>query len=244
MQGSVGIWQFRRDIPGKIGIFPRHATDGSQVRWFTVEPFCVSHTACAWEEVDADDGQPIVVVVTNNIGHESFSPTFPLETPVDPDANLHEYRFHIGSGRVSERALCGSAQIFQQRTRPGASRSLVEGRVLSMQPCWIMRSPITPLSYLVPTNSICLEVNARRSFGATIATEVSLCLRRVPTRARRTTGMCWFWLIMPHSAARNFGYLMPCALGAQRWCSGSHYCLPQANRTHGNAWPMVGAVRS
>ena len=105
MQGSGGIWQFRRDIPGKIGIFPRHATDGSQVRWFNVEPFCVSHTACAWEEVDADDGQPIVVVVTNNIGHESFSPTFPLETPVDPDANLHEYRFHIGSGRVSERAL-------------------------------------------------------------------------------------------------------------------------------------------
>ena len=100
-----GIWQFRRAIPGRIGIFPRHATDHTQVQWFDVDPYCVSHTACAWEETDTGSGHPIVVIITNNIGHESFSPTFPAETPKDPDANLHEYRFHLGSGRVEEKAL-------------------------------------------------------------------------------------------------------------------------------------------
>ena len=61
-----GIWRFRRDIPGRIGIFPRHATESTQVQWFEVEPYCVSHTACAWEETDAGDGNPVVIIVTNN----------------------------------------------------------------------------------------------------------------------------------------------------------------------------------
>ena len=103
--GSSGIWQFLRDIPGRIGIFPRHATHHTSVQWFDVEPYCVSHTACAWEETDTDGKNTIVVIITNNIGHESFSPTFPTETPCDPDANLHEYRFHLKSGHVEERAL-------------------------------------------------------------------------------------------------------------------------------------------
>lgn len=99
------IWKFQRDIPGRIGVFPRYAKDKSEVRWFEVDPFCVSHTACAWEEDDDETGHPIIVIVTNNIGHESFSPTFPKETPRDPDANLHMYRINLGNGTVEETGL-------------------------------------------------------------------------------------------------------------------------------------------
>ena len=99
------IWKFRRDIPGRIGIFPRYARNKSEVQWFDVDPFCVSHTACAWEEEEDKTGHTVIVIVTNNIGHESFAPEFPKNTPRDPDANLHMYRVNLGTGTVEERAL-------------------------------------------------------------------------------------------------------------------------------------------
>ena len=97
--GKNGVWKFDRDRPGRIGVFPRDATAASQVKWFEVAPFCVSHTACCWE--DPRDGD-VIVVVTNNIGHESFSAKFPAETPQDPDANLHMYRLRWSTGVVEE----------------------------------------------------------------------------------------------------------------------------------------------
>ena len=92
-------WEFLRDVPGRIGVFPRHATSEEDVTWFDVAPYCVSHTALAY-----DDGDE-VVVVTNNIGSESFRPEFPSETPRDPDANLHLYRLNPRTGAATEEVL-------------------------------------------------------------------------------------------------------------------------------------------
>jgi carotenoid cleavage dioxygenase-like enzyme len=98
---SNGVWTYRRDIPGRIGYFPRHATSQEDVQWVNVEPYAVSHTAACFE----DDEDGCLVIVTNNIGEESFSPKFPKETPLDPDANLHMYRINTANGIVRESVL-------------------------------------------------------------------------------------------------------------------------------------------
>jgi carotenoid cleavage dioxygenase-like enzyme len=101
-KGAISMWQFLRNIPGRIGVFPRHATSQAQVVWFDVAPFCLSHTVNAYE--DPLDGD-VVVIVSNNIGHEGFSPTFPLDqAPQDPDANLHRWRLNVATGEVLEDA--------------------------------------------------------------------------------------------------------------------------------------------
>jgi carotenoid cleavage dioxygenase len=95
----LDMWEFNRNIPGRIGVFPRYAKSQEEVMWFDVEPFCVSHTANAWEE-----GNEVVIVV-NCIGYEGFKPKFPKETPVDPDANLREYRLNLKTGESKETCL-------------------------------------------------------------------------------------------------------------------------------------------
>jgi carotenoid 9,10(9',10')-cleavage dioxygenase 1 len=96
-----GMWEFKNKNNGRIGIFPRHAKSEEEVVWFDVQPFCVSHTVNAYEE---DHGN-VIVLICNNIGHEGFQPKFPLETPQDPLANLHEWRFYLNTKHVEERAL-------------------------------------------------------------------------------------------------------------------------------------------
>lgn len=96
IMAGKGAWDFRRDIPGRIGVFPRHAKSNAEVKWFDVKPFCVSHTINAF-----DDGDEIVVIC-NNIGFEEFKPGFSVETPQDPDANLHEWRLNVRTGLVKE----------------------------------------------------------------------------------------------------------------------------------------------
>ena len=98
-ESSGHVWNFDRDTPGRIGVFPREATLSSQVRWFNVAPFCVSHTCCCFQEPTDPD---VIVIVSNNIGNESFSPLFPAVTPLDPDANLHMYRLRWSTGTVEE----------------------------------------------------------------------------------------------------------------------------------------------
>ncbi len=98
-QPGKDMWEFRRDIPGRIGVFPRYATDESSVKWFEVPPYCVSHTANAYEEGNE------VVIVANCIGFESFKPKFPRETPTDPDAKLREWRLNLQTGEVKEQSL-------------------------------------------------------------------------------------------------------------------------------------------
>ncbi len=95
----ASMWTFRRDMPGRIGVFPRHSNDQSQVTWFEVEPFCVSHTVNAYE-----DGEE-VVVVANCIGFEGFECTFSDETPQDDDACLREWRLNMRTGVATDTIL-------------------------------------------------------------------------------------------------------------------------------------------
>ena len=97
---TPSVWTYRRDIPGRIGFFPRHATSQEEVVWCDVLPFAVSHTAACYDD---DDGS--LVIVTNNIGNESFSPRFPTETPVDEDACLNMYRIDPINHTVVETVL-------------------------------------------------------------------------------------------------------------------------------------------
>ena len=117
------MWEFRRDVPGRIGIFPRHAQDESEVEWFDVEPFCVSHVVNAWEEevMVAEGEEPVVevVIVANNIGYESFNPQFPAETPRDPDANLHKWRLRLArkTNRKETAAAAAAQESVLRRVR-------------------------------------------------------------------------------------------------------------------------------
>ena len=102
----ASMWTFRREIPGRIGVFPRHSTDQSQVTWFEVEPFCVSHTVNAYE-----DGEE-VVVIANCIGFEGFKCTFSDETPQDHDACLREWRLNMRTGLPPTRYCGGCGATF------------------------------------------------------------------------------------------------------------------------------------
>ena len=102
--GGDGMWQFDDSTKGRIGIFPRHATSENEIIWFEVEPFCVSHTVNAYEDNDT------IVLICNNIGYEGFQPTFPLETPRDPLANLHQWRFNMKTKQIHEQTLRGNVR--------------------------------------------------------------------------------------------------------------------------------------
>jgi carotenoid cleavage dioxygenase-like enzyme len=95
------MWEYNRDIPGRIGVMSRYCTDPEEVRWFDVAPFCVSHTANAFEDPSGEE----ITIICNNIGFEGFKPTFSEETPADPDANLHQWTINLKTGKVEETAL-------------------------------------------------------------------------------------------------------------------------------------------
>ncbi|XP_071721610.1 probable carotenoid cleavage dioxygenase 4, chloroplastic [Rutidosis leptorrhynchoides] len=52
----------------KIGILPRYATNESEIKWFDAPGINILHAVNAWDDVD-DDGNEVIVLVASNILH-------------------------------------------------------------------------------------------------------------------------------------------------------------------------------
>ena len=99
--------RFDRDGASRFGVLPRH---GGEVRWFETGACYCYHTVNAWEETDAA-GNPVVVMVgcriedpIPRVPHDQ-EPTVPRLYFLRMDPYLHEWRFNLGTGQTTERAL-------------------------------------------------------------------------------------------------------------------------------------------
>ena len=79
-------WRWDDDHGARFGVMPRHG-NGADIRWYDVETCHLSHALNAY-----DDGDELVVTGTRLPGAAGLPA-------------MHEWRVHVPSGRVTERAL-------------------------------------------------------------------------------------------------------------------------------------------
>ena len=98
--------RFFRDQPARFGLVPRH---GKDVRWFEAEPCYVYHTINAWEN---ESGNEVVMVGCRINDPLVGDKSNPVETRPIPaiglqrlEPYLHEWRFDLVTGKVTERRL-------------------------------------------------------------------------------------------------------------------------------------------
>ena len=92
---------FRTDMPARFGILGRHA-EGDAIKWFEAESCYMYHTINAWES-----GDEIVLVgcrIENPLADDSGA-VVPHIDVLRLEPFLHEWRFNLVTGAVSERAL-------------------------------------------------------------------------------------------------------------------------------------------
>ncbi|BAY26850.1 carotenoid oxygenase [Calothrix sp. NIES-2100] len=100
------LLMFESDRPSRFGIVPRYGNN-SNIRWFESSPCYVFHVYNAYEA-----GDEVVLIACR------MNSTTVLEvedTPADPDANiprLHQWRFNLRTGTVSEQRLDDVAAEF------------------------------------------------------------------------------------------------------------------------------------
>lgn len=98
LEGEPGItWQPQHGA--RIGVLPRDATSGDEVRWFELPPFYVFHFLNAW---DSADGRTVTVVGCRNdrmpvsFGEDEVGPVQPT---------LHRWTIDLDTGAVDEEQL-------------------------------------------------------------------------------------------------------------------------------------------
>ncbi|MBE9205331.1 carotenoid oxygenase family protein [Nostoc sp. LEGE 06077] len=105
MQQGKPMIMFESDRPSLFGILPRHG-DNSNIRWFESPACYVFHTLNAYEQGDE------VVLIACRMSSTSVLGFSGIE---DPDANiprLHQWRFNLNTGAVSESRLDDHAGEF------------------------------------------------------------------------------------------------------------------------------------
>jgi carotenoid cleavage dioxygenase-like enzyme len=98
MQQGKPMIMFESDRPSRFGILPRHG-DNSNIRWFESSSCYVFHTLNAYEQGDE------VVLIACRMSSTSILGFNGVD---DPDANiprLHQWRFNLNTGAVSETRL-------------------------------------------------------------------------------------------------------------------------------------------
>jgi len=98
MQQGQSMIMFESDRPSRFGILPRHG-DNSNIRWFESSSCYVFHTLNAYEQGDE------VVLIACRMSSTSVLGFSDID---DPDANiprLHQWRFNLNTGAVSESRL-------------------------------------------------------------------------------------------------------------------------------------------
>ncbi|MFC5176450.1 carotenoid oxygenase family protein [Nocardioides taihuensis] len=101
------------DYPARIGLLPRDG-DGSDVRWFEIDPCYVFHTLNAFE-----DGDAVVVDVVKHPRMFATDHTGPNEGP----AVLTRFTLDLRTGRASERGLDERSQEFPRHDERRTGRA-------------------------------------------------------------------------------------------------------------------------
>ncbi|WP_199322686.1 MULTISPECIES: carotenoid oxygenase family protein [Calothrix] len=98
LQRGEPLFMFERDRPSRFGILPRYGNN-SNIRWFESEPCYIFHIYNAYETGDEVVLLGCRMSSTTVLGDDNSS---------DPDANLprlHEWRFNLKTGTVSDKRL-------------------------------------------------------------------------------------------------------------------------------------------
>lgn len=93
------------DYPARIGLLPRDATDGSQVRWFEIDPCYVFHTLNAYEIPETGE------VVVDVVRHDKMFATS-LLGPDEGPASLTRFTLDLASGKATEHRFDEHSQEF------------------------------------------------------------------------------------------------------------------------------------
>jgi carotenoid cleavage dioxygenase-like enzyme len=100
MQQGQPLLMFERDLPSRFGIVPRDG-DNSNIRWFETSACFVPHTLNAYEE-----GKEVILMgcrmTSNSALGLSQSPDDDKEVDIP---RLYQWRFHLDTGRVTEKML-------------------------------------------------------------------------------------------------------------------------------------------
>ena len=95
--------RFNRDLPARFGILPRMGK-ASDIRWFEASSCYMYHSINAWES-----GDEIILVgcrIENPLpGPENRSKPLPRLDILELEPYLHEWRFNLVTGAVTERKL-------------------------------------------------------------------------------------------------------------------------------------------
>ncbi|XP_071721562.1 probable carotenoid cleavage dioxygenase 4, chloroplastic [Rutidosis leptorrhynchoides] len=84
----------------KIGILPRYATNESEIKWFDAPGINILHVVNAWDDID-DDGSEVIVLVASNILHvEHFMERLYMTEP-----SMEIVTIHFGTGTVSSKSM-------------------------------------------------------------------------------------------------------------------------------------------
>ncbi|CAO2819689.1 unnamed protein product [Amaranthus hypochondriacus] len=84
----------------RIGVIPRYANDEKDMKWFVVPGFNIIHAINAWDEVDEDGNESIVLVAPNMISAEHT-----LERTHLVHALVEKIRIHLNTGVVTRQPL-------------------------------------------------------------------------------------------------------------------------------------------
>jgi carotenoid cleavage dioxygenase len=101
-ESGVLPYSWSRDYPARIGLLPRDG-DGSDVRWFEIDPCYVFHTVNAYEENDT--------VVVDVVRHDRVFAT-DLTGPNEGPASLTRFVIDLTAGKVREDAYDQRSQEF------------------------------------------------------------------------------------------------------------------------------------
>ncbi|XP_074270243.1 putative carotenoid cleavage dioxygenase 4, chloroplastic [Silene latifolia] len=84
----------------RIGVLPRYANDEKEIKWFDVPGLNIIHAINAWDEVDKDGNESIVIVAPN-----IMSPEHTLERLDLIHALVEKVHIDLKTGMVSRRPL-------------------------------------------------------------------------------------------------------------------------------------------
>ncbi|KAG0605587.1 hypothetical protein M758_9G071000 [Ceratodon purpureus] len=95
------VFKFDPSKETRLGLLPRNATSGSQIRWFKIPPCFVTHTVNAWEEGDE------VILTCCRKDDIDLHPeqVFKKERAWALSARLYEFRMNLKTGNVKHSQL-------------------------------------------------------------------------------------------------------------------------------------------
>ncbi|XP_074283406.1 putative carotenoid cleavage dioxygenase 4, chloroplastic [Silene latifolia] len=96
--GSLVSWDPSKQ--SRIGVIPRYAADEKDIRWFEVPVLNIIHAINAWDEVDGDGNEAIVMVAAN-----IMSPEHTLERMDLIHVLVEKIKINLTTGVVSRQPL-------------------------------------------------------------------------------------------------------------------------------------------